>query len=219
MILREGSSPQGQDGAAGLMRSTPSPAPEGRALCVSGCVAALFCRSDSVYKSMPGVDVFDLERDALTWSGGSPVVAHPPCRAWSRLRHFARPRPGERELALWAVAQVRQFGGVLEHPSGSELFRHLGLPVPGSTARDAFGGFVLPVSQKWWGHRAEKRTWLYVVGVDPCALPGFPLVLGRAECVIGSRAGREVSKAEREATPPAFAQWLVDLARSAQVSP
>lgn len=61
------------------MRSTPSPAPEGRAL----CVAALFCRSDSVYKSMPGVDVFDLERDALTWSGGSPVVAHPLCRARS----------------------------------------------------------------------------------------------------------------------------------------
>lgn len=41
-------------------------------------VAVLFARSNSVYKSMPGCDVFDLERDARTYSGNSPVIAHPP---------------------------------------------------------------------------------------------------------------------------------------------
>lgn len=191
----------------------------------SPVVAALFCRADSIYKTMQDVDVFDLERDALTWPGGSPVVAHPPCRAWSRMRHFAKPRPGERDLAVWAVAQVRRFGGVLEHPSGSALFRHLGLPSPGSVERDDFGGWVLPVSQKWWGHRAEKRTWLYVVGVDPGAVPTYPLVLGPAERVCGlwsgrdrSRGQKEIGKAEREATPPAFACWLIELARRARVA-
>lgn len=186
-------------------------------------VAALFCRSDTVYRSL-GVDVFDIDRDARTFDLDAPVIAHPPCRAWSRLRHFANPRPDEKDLARWAVLVVRHCGGVLEHPSGSALFREAGLPKPGSSRRDAFGGWVLPVSQSWWGHRAEKRTWLYVVGVEPCSLPSFPLRLGEAECTMGLYSGRnrftarkEVSKAEREATPELFARWLVDLAGVARV--
>lgn len=184
-------------------------------------VAVLFARRDSVYKTLPGCDVFDADRDALTFGGGLPVVAHPPCRSWSRMRTFAKPRPGERDLAIWAITQVRQWGGVLEHPSGSALFRELGLPKPGSTDRDEFGGWVLPISQKWWGHRAEKRTWLYIVGADFTAVPPMPLVLGEAERVCGlwsgrdrSRARKEIGPAEREHTPPDLARWLVDLARS-----
>lgn len=186
-------------------------------------VAVLFARADSNYKNDPRCDVFDIDRNALTWCGGSPVVAHPPCRSWSRMRAFAKPRDGERELALWAVEQVRRFGGVLEHPSGSALFREMGLPRPGSTDRDEFGGWVLPISQKWWGHRAEKRTWLYVVGCESTAVPALPLVLGEAERVCGlwsgrdrSRARKDIGPAEREHTPPALAQWLVDLAEKCQ---
>lgn len=180
-------------------------------------VAALFVRADSVYKRMPGVDAWDAERDARAWPGGSPVVAHPPCRAWGRLRHFARPRPGERELAPWAVAQIRRWGGVLEHPAASKLWPEHGLPEPGQ--RDAWGGWTLPVDQHWWGHKAEKSTLLYIVGVDPRDIPPIPLVLGEATHVIATsirRAGSrrpEVAKAEREHTPPDFAAWLVDLAR------
>ena len=62
-------------------------------------VAVLFARADSIYKSMPGCDVYDIERDARTWPGGAPVVAHPPCRSWGKFAHMAKPRPGERELA------------------------------------------------------------------------------------------------------------------------
>ncbi|WP_202122885.1 hypothetical protein, partial [Escherichia coli] len=76
-------------------------------------IAVLFARVDSNYKAMPECDVFDIERDARTFAGGMPVVAHPPCRAWGRLRKFAKPRPDEKALALFAVAQVRAFGGVL----------------------------------------------------------------------------------------------------------
>lgn len=56
-------------------------------------VAALFVRSDSVYKKMEGVECFDMERDARTYDGPWPVVAHPPCRAWGNFAMFAKPRP------------------------------------------------------------------------------------------------------------------------------
>ena len=189
-------------------------------------ISILFARSDSNYKSLPDVDVWDAERDARTWPGGNPVVAHPPCRAWGRLRHFAKPRPDEKALAFFAVDQVRKWGGVLEHPASSTLWPAAGLPAPGQ--RDDFGGWTLGVNQHWWGHRAEKKTLLYICGVEPCDIPPLPLKLGESECVIrldkrrpdGShiRKGdpdwrRPLNQAEREHTPPDFAVWLVELAR------
>lgn len=185
-------------------------------------VAVLFARADSVYKTMPGADVWDMARDARRWPGGAPVVAHPPCRAWGGLSHMAKPRPDERGLALFAVARVRMFGGVLEHPKRSKLWPVLGLPAPGAAA-DEFGGWTLAVNQSWWGHRAEKATLLYIVGCSPDDVPPFQRGLSVESHVIGSsgrradgtrKGGRpECSKAEREHTPPAFAQWLFELAQ------
>lgn len=190
-------------------------------------VAALFVRADSIYKSMPAVDCYDIDRNALTWPGGCPVVAHPPCRGWGKLYYFAKPAPGEKDLGPWAVHQVRTYGGVLEHPKDSKLWEAAGLPRPGQV--DAWGGWTLPVSQHWWGHRAEKMTWLYIVGCAPDSIPDIPLRLGAATHVIAqSRVRRkdgtrlrkgmagwrpEVTKAEREHTPPPLAAWLVELAR------
>lgn len=185
-------------------------------------VAVLFARADSVYKTMPECDVFDVERDARTYDGPHPVVAHPPCRAWGNFSMFAKPRPDERNLARLAVALVREFGGVLEHPAGSKLWRAQRLPA--TTAPDQYGGWTLTIDQNWWGHRAQKRTKLYIVGCAASDIPVMPLTLGRAECVVGD-VGRattgdnrsEVSKAEREHTPPQFARWLVDLAQRCTV--
>lgn len=189
-------------------------------------VAALFVRADSVYKGMQGVDAYDAERDARTYDGPWPVVAHPPCRSWGRLRKFAKPRADERNLARLAVALVREFGGVLEHPDSSTLWGAQRLPEPGQV--DAFGGWTLGISQHWWGHRAEKLTRLYIVGCSPRDIPEMPIALGEATHVIaqhrtlpdGSRLVKgmpgwrpEVSKAEREHTPAELARWLVELAR------
>lgn len=71
-------------------------------------------------------------------------------------------------------------------------------------------------------------TWLYIVGCAPGEAPLIPLHLGHATHVIAqSRVRRvdgtrlrkgmigwrpEVTKAEREHTPPELAAWLVELA-------
>lgn len=188
-------------------------------------VAVLFARRDSVYKQNPQCDVFDIDRDARTFAGSIPVVAHPPCRSWGRLRTFVTPAPGERDLAFFAVEQVRRCGGVLEHPASSSLWAAAGLPVVGR--RDVCGGWTLPVLQSAWGHRADKATWLYIVGIEPAQVPCMPFRLGVASHVIAQKRTRsdgsrirkgdpewrpEVSKAEREHTPPDLASWLVELA-------
>ena len=79
-------------------------------------VAILFARADSCYKALSGCDVYDMERDARTYDGPRPVVAHPPCRAWGRLKHMANPRPDERNLARvrgGAIAVHRRNVGVV----------------------------------------------------------------------------------------------------------
>jgi hypothetical protein len=189
-------------------------------------VAVLFARSDSNYKQLASCDVYDVERDARTYAGSMPVVAHPPCRAWGRFRALAKPRAGERDLAIFAVDQVRRFGGVLEHPVASQLWPVAELPAPGK--RDQFGGFTLPILQSAFGHRADKATLLYVCGIEPADIPPIPLRLGKSTHVIAQMRTRkdgtrirkgepgwrpEVSKAEREHTPPDLVAWLVEVAR------
>lgn len=180
-------------------------------------VAVLFARVDSVYKTLPGCDVWDAERDALQWPEGCPLVAHPPCRAWGRLRHFAKPQPGEKELSMWAVSRVRENGGVLEHPIGSCLWRDMLLP-PAGDGPDEFGGWTLPVSQYWWGHLARKSTLLYIVGCQPKDIPNLPIDISQPAHSISwnkhsSRGAERFPDKHVEDTPQAFAKWLVELAR------
>ena len=92
-------------------------------------VAVLFARRDSVYKSL-GVDVFDADRDARTFNGTCPVIAHPPCRMWGRYHHKAKGSSDEAELARFAVRTLRRNGGILEHPHGSKLWPDMCLPLP-----------------------------------------------------------------------------------------
>lgn len=181
-------------------------------------VAVLFARRDSIYKTIPSCDVWDEDRDARNWPGGTRLIAHPPCRAWCRLRAFANPAPGEKELAIFAVEQVRKWGGVLEHPYKSTLWAAIPLPVPGQI--DAFGGWTLAAPQYWMGHSAEKATWFYIVGVKPGDLPPIPFKLGEPEFVVQSRKRTDyrqhIPKADRDRTPLPCALWLVEVAQRSQ---
>lgn len=181
-------------------------------------VAALYVRRDSIYKTMKDVDCWDIDRDARLWPGGCPVVAHPPCRSWGGLSHFAKPRPDERALAPHALALVRRWGGVLEHPRSSKLWPEYRLPLGPEV--DAWGGFTLAIMQSWWGYPTPKPTLLYVCGLPRKAVPAPSLSLSLPPKVVdssrrqnGEMNGRYLPKSQREVTPPAMAVWLVDLAR------
>lgn len=178
-------------------------------------VSALFTRKDSIYKTL-GIDCWDIERDARKWPGGNPVIAHPPCRAWGQLSHMAKPRPDEKQLAIWSIGQIRKWGGVLEHPRASRLWKVMGLPLGKET--DEYGGFTLSVNQFWWGHRAEKKTLLYICGCPRSELPEIPIRFETPTHVItcGTRKGHpswkpRVTAKEREETPEAFAKWLIEV--------
>ena len=175
-------------------------------------VAALYVDKLGPYPKLPNVDCWDEQRDARLYAGPHPVVAHPPCGPWSRLRFFCKHQP--KDLAPLAVEQVRRWGGVLEHPQASKLWDHCNLPLPGGLP-DEFGGWSVEVDQVSWGHRARKTTWLYIVGVRPSSVTflrgGTP-----THCVNSRNRNThllELSAAGRRRTPPSFAEFLVSIAR------
>jgi hypothetical protein len=181
-------------------------------------IAALYVQTGGVYFGRDNVDPWDEARDARLYDGPWPVVSHPPCRTWSVMRNFSRLQPGmpehaeEQALGLHAVAQVRKFGGVLEQPAKSGLWQAANIPASGKA--DAHG-FSFEAPQFWWGHRARKNTWFYIVGCRPRDMPRMPLAMGSGGFVVSRCKGKRnplISRRERSATPPAMADWLIELA-------
>lgn len=160
------------------------------------------------YPAIPGVDCWGIERDATKYAGPWPVVVHPPCGHWGRYHQKAH---DDGHTGPIAVAQVRRWGGVLEHPKDSKLWRECGLPRPGEMP-DAWGGYTILVEQGDWGHEAQKPTWLYIVGVDRKSLLAMPT---RRPVPPSGHKGRGVlerlAKSKHHLTPPAFAGWLVSI--------
>lgn len=176
-------------------------------------VPVLFTMPGSVYESL-GCDCYDETRDALTWPGGRPAIYHPPCRLWSIIRRFSTAPAEEKGLALWSMDCVRRWGGVVEHPAKSTLFRETGCEFGGR--RDRWGGWVLSVDQHWFGHPARKKTWLYVVGVGPREIPPYPIMTGPVCYQVGGSRRKglpECKKSERIATPIEFAKYLIALTK------
>lgn len=187
-------------------------------------VAALYIDKNGPYWTIPGVDCYDVHRDATRYQGPHPVVAHPACGPWGKLRTFCRHQdPTHGPIG---VDQVLRWGGVLEHPKGSLLWDLPGyeLPKPGEPAKIIDGRTVwtIEVDQVRWGHEARKRTWLLLVDVNPDLVCDFPpdreptrTVQSRKHLHShGTNRLPEMSTHRRKLTPPAFADWLVLLARS-----
>lgn len=176
-------------------------------------VAVLCAARNSIYKTMEGVNVYDASRDVKTFPGGMPVVCHPPCRAWSAYcRHQAKPLPGEKDLAPLCVDWLRKCGGVLEHPAHSRLWDELDLPKPSQPERD--GLWCMWVQQNWWGDTRTKNTWLLFCGVNKFQIE-LPFALHNPNG--DRRRWQLMSKNQRAATTPAFASWLVDVARKSEM--
>jgi hypothetical protein len=170
-------------------------------------VAALYVERAGPYPGLVA-EWFDQRRDARTYRGPGPVVAHPPCGPWSMLRAFCTLPEEQRQLAITAVDQVRTFGGVLEHPAHSTLWDYCHLPKPETLWADQYGGRSYQVLQGDYGHAAPKLTWLYAVRLGPCP---FVSPTGYHPGGLVERMG----KFARKATPHDFAEKLVAWAETA----
>lgn len=191
-------------------------------------IAALYVQKGGCYFDLSNVDPWDEARDARLYCGPWPVVAHPPCARWCRLAglveaRYPHLRKGEDGGCFEAaLASVRQYGGVLEHPAGSAAWRKYRLVQPtfGRWSQDMFDpGWVTEVSQTPYGHRARKLTWLYYVGPMPPSL-NWSRVVHTARlswCENGGKSRVEImGKRERSATPPAFRDMLIGLAHQSR---
>jgi hypothetical protein len=138
-------------------------------------IAALFVQKDGCYFGLPDVDPWDVARDARLYLGPHRVVAHPPCERWGRY-WFGGPSAKVRRVKgddggcfASALASVRRWGGVLEHPEASAAWAAFDLNTPPTggawVAADFRGGWTCRVDQGNYGHRAKKATWLYACGV------------------------------------------------------
>ena len=205
-------------------------------------VAALYVEPKGCYVGVPGVDPWDEARDARTYAGPHPVVAHPPCQRWGRFWHGSTRKPHQYKLGddggcfAAALAALRKWGGVIEHPADSHAWKAFGLYRPPRN-----GGWICAdlepllwtccVYQGHYGHPSGKATWLLVGGVRARDLP--ELKWGKTEQRLPhwmiERYGYEKAKrigvvamvggknktAIRNATPEPFRDLLLSIARQA----
>lgn len=139
-------------------------------------VAALFVSDKGPYVGQPGIDARTEARDARLYNGPWPVVAHPPCERWGRYwsggpsAKLRRKKGDDNGCFMAALANVRRWGGVLEHPAGSYAWAACGLVKPpasgGWVSAGDFIGWTCHVEQGHYGHAARKATWLYAVSRD-----------------------------------------------------
>ena len=188
-------------------------------------IAALFVDPAGVYGSLPNVDAWGVDRDAPLYSGPHSVVAHPPCQLWTNLAavNFKRyggehNRPGnDGGCFASALASVRRFGGVLEHPAHSHAWPAHGLErpwlhEPRQSRKLGNGEWVCEVWQSAYGHKARKRTWLFYVGADDPHDLDWRDEPGTHQCGWFDRIKPTLSKKEASATPIAFRDALLKLA-------
>lgn len=197
-------------------------------------IAALYVQARGVYTTDPTIDPWPESRDARRYRGPHPVIAHPPCTRWCRLAGLVEARWGHRRgddggTFASALASVRAYGGVLEHPAHTDAWAAYELAPPpprgGWSEPDAHGGRTCHVEQRAYGHPARKATWLYAVATD---YPELDWSRGASTAVVswcGNRPGYGHSGPGRDtrprlgardanATPPAFRELLLALARS-----
>jgi hypothetical protein len=226
-------------------------------------VAALFVDPRGVYPKLLGRRqcwANDLESapgngprtrdDAREYAGPDPVVAHPPCNLWVNMaavnwKRYRRQRPAwypggdDGGCFAAALAAVRKYGGVLEHPAGSHAWakyklikprhpdprRRAGLDAAIAAGQTSGWWYAGPNPREWtcevwqsaYGGRMRKRTWLVYCGTRPPFELNWAREPGTHQCGWFDRNKPTVGKREASATPEAFALELIRLAEWSRV--
>jgi hypothetical protein len=196
-------------------------------------VAALYVSKRGPYWGRPDVDAWDESRDARLYAGPWPVVCHSPCTRWCRLAGLVEARWGHKRgndggCFAAALAAVRKFGGILEHPAFSDAWAAFDLVAPptgGGWVRGICGGWSCYVEQGRYGHPVKKATWLYAFGVSELPSLEWGHIPDGESAALVSWCGNHIksgerrprlSKREASATPSVLAELLLSIARSAR---
>lgn len=195
-------------------------------------IAAIFVETNGCYFNLPGVDPWDITRDARRYPGPSPVVAHPPCQRWGRFSEGHMTIKGkvtgdDEGCFAFALAAVKNLGGVLEHPAHSKAWPAFDIPTPPKAGWLNFGHqmWTCEVEQGHYGHVARKKTWLVYVGPNPPELiwgpseqrlPAKRLAERGYESARRCGAVANQSSKQRQRTPHAFRDLLLSLAQHSQ---
>lgn len=164
-------------------------------------ISVLCAKKNSIYNTIPGIDVWDANRDAYFFTGSNPVITHSPCAQWSRMKGFANDNPDEKELSFFCLQKVIRNGGIFEHPAGSTFFKEAGISKN-----------IYSVDQVWWGFPAKKKTYLFFHKCKPLPFPVMQHIPTHA--VISARGNfpalPEMKKSQRATTFLPFAQYLIN---------
>jgi len=192
-------------------------------------IAALYVETNGCYFGLPGVDPWDIHRDARAYPGPHPVVAHPPCERWGRFAEgsmtLKTKKAGDDSGCFKAaLASLRRFGGILEHPAHSKAWPAFGVPTPPKAGwlQIGYREWTCEVEQGHYGHPARKKTWLLVVGPKPPELIWGPCEqrlpakrLAERGYESARRCGiiANMSSRQRQRTPQTFRDLLLSIAR------
>jgi hypothetical protein len=123
-----------------------------------------------------------------------------------------------------ALYSVVRCGGVLEHPAKTRAWDAFGLTKPKCIGwkENHSGGWVCEVWQSAYGHRANKATWLYYCGKSAPHELRWDRPKGTHQVGFRDQRGKArnkptLSKKEANATPIAFRDELIALARNSGV--
>lgn len=161
-------------------------------------ISILCVHPRSNYFKVPGLDCWDIKRDAYNFIGKNPVITHAPCAQWSKLKAFANINEYEKGLANFCFDKVLENGGIFEHPAGSSFWKYRGV-----------SNQVVSVNQFWFGFPTEKRTYLYF---SKCAPIEMPLNFNAVE-----RKFQNLTNKQRSESTPQFIEWCVSCIRSAEL--
>jgi len=196
-----------------------------------GILTALFVEKNGCYWDIPGIDPWDISRDARLYQGPHPVIAHPPCERWG---NFAQGSMLKKTYTLGddggcfqsALNSVLKYGGILEHPAYSRAWPYFGIDAPEKTGWKKIGTneWTCQVEQGNYGHRARKKTWLFFVGQKnppeliwtPCPqrLPEKRLAERGYESARRCGIVANMSRKQRQQTPKLFRDLLIHIARN-----
>jgi hypothetical protein len=148
-------------------------------------VAALYIETGGCYYGLKDVDPWDQARDTRLYAGPWPVVAHPPCNRWSLMAQCRGLRDGQDDGCFEAALEAVR----------------------------TFGGVL--------EHPAHSLAWERFGLPLPCN-GGWSLSLTDLGCTTevdqskrGPHANTHNNHSLRSATPPAFRDVLLNMARSA----